>query len=65
MTVVLPETGKRSSVIAMYHRGMDPDTSASDGPTRQRRLSEKELFLLLLVGIAVLMAITGFVLIIN
>lgn len=41
---------------------MDPDTTASDGPARRRRLSEKELFLLLLVGIAVMMAITGFVL---
>ncbi|AGB32771.1 hypothetical protein C488_08992 [Natrinema pellirubrum DSM 15624] len=38
-----------------------------DGTTRDARgrLAEKELFLLLLVGIAVLMAITGFVLVIN
>lgn len=44
---------------------MAPDTPDSDGSVRQRRLSEKELFLLLLVGITVLMAIAGFVLIIN
>ncbi len=43
-------------------------TSATDDeadPTARGRLAEKELFLLLLVGIAVLMAITGFVLVIN
>ncbi|AFO58473.1 hypothetical protein NJ7G_3255 [Natrinema sp. J7-2] len=39
---------------------MRPDTSDSD-----RRISEKELFVLLLVGIAIMMAVTGFVLIIN
>lgn len=44
---------------------MDPDTTDADGPVRQRRLSEKELFLLLLVGVAVLMAITGFVLVVT
>lgn len=44
---------------------MDHDTTGSDEPGPQRRLSEKELFLLLLVGIAILMAITGFVLIVN
>ncbi|ELY90015.1 hypothetical protein C485_03168 [Natrinema altunense JCM 12890] len=39
---------------------MSSDTSDSG-----RRISEKELFLLLLVGIAAMMAVTGFVLIIN
>ncbi|WP_162989775.1 hypothetical protein [Natronorubrum halophilum] len=38
------------------------DSSDSSG---RRGLSEKELFLLLLVGIALLMALAGFVLIIN
>lgn len=41
------------------------DRTDPDGPAPKRRLSEKELFLLLLVGIAILMAITGFVLVIN
>lgn len=44
---------------------MSPDETDSDGLVFQRRLSEKELFLLLLVGIAVMMAVTGFVLVIN
>ncbi|WP_255680931.1 hypothetical protein [Natrinema sp. DC36] len=44
---------------------MSSDKTESDRPTPQRRLSEKELFLLLLVGISSMMAVTGFVLIIN
>ncbi|WP_264182497.1 hypothetical protein [Natrinema amylolyticum] len=37
----------------------------SDASDSDRRFSEKELFLFLLVGITVMMAVTGFVLIIN
>ncbi|WP_268258153.1 hypothetical protein [Halopiger djelfimassiliensis] len=44
---------------------MSPDKPDSSGIVLQRRLSEKELFLLLLVGIAILMAMTGFLLVIN
>ena len=40
----------------------DTDAAAEDA---QHRLAEKELFLLLLVGIAVLMALLGFVLIVT
>ncbi|ADB59989.1 hypothetical protein Htur_1097 [Haloterrigena turkmenica DSM 5511] len=36
-----------------------------DTDESQRRLAEKELFLLLLVGIALLMALLGFVLIVT
>ncbi|WP_160067059.1 hypothetical protein [Natronorubrum halalkaliphilum] len=42
----------------------DADADADTGDSR-RGLSEKELFLLLLVGIALLMGLTGFVLIVN
>ncbi|ELY78217.1 hypothetical protein [Natrinema pallidum] len=41
------------------------DESESDGLVLHRRLSEKELCLLLLIGIAVMMSVTGFVLILN
>ncbi|WP_277521319.1 hypothetical protein [Natrinema salsiterrestre] len=44
---------------------MSSDRSESDGLLFQRRLTEKELVLLLLVGIAIMMAVTGFVLIVN
>lgn len=44
---------------------MSSDKADADGAVFQHRLSEKELFLLLLVGITILMSITGFVLIIN
>lgn len=44
---------------------MSADKTDSDRSAPQQRLSEKELFLLLLVGIALMMAVTGFVLIIN
>lgn len=44
----------------------DVDTDATaDLEEPQRRLSEKELFLVLLVGIALLMALLGFVLIVT
>ncbi|WP_255647623.1 hypothetical protein [Natrinema zhouii] len=43
---------------------MSADKTDSDR-SAQQRFSEKELFLLLLVGITVMMAVTGFVLIIN
>ncbi|WP_436347752.1 hypothetical protein [Natronorubrum sp. FCH18a] len=44
---------------------MDSDSAATDDSRTERRLAEKELFLLLLVGIALLMGVTGFVLIVN
>lgn len=44
---------------------MNRDTPDPDGWSPLQRFSEKELFLLLLVGIAIMMAVTGFVLIIN
>lgn len=44
----------------------DTATETTDGESDAKRgLAEKELFLLLLVGIAVLMGLTGFVLIVN
>ena len=42
----------------------DADVDAATGES-QHRLAEKELFLLLLVGIALLMALLGFVLIVT
>ncbi|MFC6718509.1 hypothetical protein ACFQGT_00915 [Natrialbaceae archaeon GCM10025810] len=39
-------------------------SSTGSNPDSSRRLSEKELFLLLLVGIAVAMALTGVVLVV-
>lgn len=43
----------------------DPDVEFERDPAEpQRRLAEKELFLLLLVGVALLMSLTGFVLIV-
>lgn len=50
--------------------GSEPtDTNATDANAdaeeSRRRLAEKELFLLLLVGIAILMALLGFVLIVT
>ncbi|WP_281245258.1 MULTISPECIES: hypothetical protein [Natronorubrum] len=44
---------------------MDSDPTDSDDSRSRRGLAEKELFLLLLVGIALLMGLTGFVLIVN
>ena len=41
------------------------ETSDSEGEDSRRRFAEKELFLLLLVGIAVLMSLTGYVLIVT
>lgn len=44
----------------------DADTAGADGAEEsRRRLAEKELFLLLLVGVAVLMALLGFVLVVT
>ncbi|WP_284145151.1 hypothetical protein [Haloterrigena alkaliphila] len=44
---------------------MHSETTDSDGADSRRRFAEKELFLLLLVGIAVLMSLTGYVLIVT
>ncbi|WP_226007952.1 hypothetical protein [Natrinema salinisoli] len=59
------ETFFRKCGVAPIVVPVSPDRSESDGSVFRRRLSEKELFLLLLVGIAVMMAVTGFVLIVN
>lgn len=44
---------------------MHSDPTSADSDDSRRGLSEKELFLVLLVGIALLMALTGFILIVN
>lgn len=44
---------------------MVSEPTDTDATESSRRLAEKELFLLLLVGIALLMALLGFVLIVT
>ena len=57
--------------VAANHGVVTPESTDADGELEsdpaepRRRFAEKELFLLLLVGIALLMALTGFVLIVT